>query len=165
MPNHSDADIERGLHALAVHGDAEKASSETGISARTIRDWRKRHAERFADICRDHARALTDHRFALSRRVWEALGKSIEVLQHDATLGLEAKDRATAARALTAIAETLDKTGRLDAGTPTEIAETQERPASEVLSERERLDREIDAALADPALRAEFERRLARRSE
>lgn len=95
---------------------------------------------------------------------------SASVLEAHATMlngirGGASKEQVQAAKALIDSFVAVDKVARLDAGTPTEIAETQERPASEVLSERERLDAEIDAALSDPALRAEFERRLAKGRE
>lgn len=93
---------------------------------------------------------------------------SASVLEAHATMlngirGGATKEQVHAAKALIDSFVAVDKVARLDAGTPTEIAETQsDRPAAEVLDERARLDAEIDAALSDPALRAEFERRLAK---
>jgi hypothetical protein len=55
---HTDTDIERGLTALAVLGDAEKASKQTGYNARTILSWRDRHPDRWAHIETNRARII-----------------------------------------------------------------------------------------------------------
>lgn len=54
----AEVDIERGLTALAVLGDTEKAAKRTGLKARTIRHWRNVHAERYEHIVANRARLI-----------------------------------------------------------------------------------------------------------
>jgi ATP-dependent exoDNAse (exonuclease V) alpha subunit len=55
---YADADIERGLTALAVLGDSEQASEHTGIPSSTIRSWTKNQPERYEHILNNRARLI-----------------------------------------------------------------------------------------------------------
>lgn len=55
---YAEADIERGLTALAVLGDSEQASEHTGIPSSTIRSWTKTQPERYEHIVANRARLI-----------------------------------------------------------------------------------------------------------
>lgn len=55
---HSEQDIERGLTALAVLGDAEKAAKQTGLNSRTILSWREKQPQRYEHILANRARII-----------------------------------------------------------------------------------------------------------
>jgi hypothetical protein len=49
-PRHTPEDIERGLTALAIAGNSHKAAEMSGFRDRTLRLWREKHADRYAEI-------------------------------------------------------------------------------------------------------------------
>jgi hypothetical protein len=55
---YAEADIERGLTALAVLGSSDKAAAHTGLNARSILNWRDKHPERYAHIEANRARLI-----------------------------------------------------------------------------------------------------------
>ena len=144
-------DIERALAAWMKHGSAEQASKETGIPVRTIRCWRARHPERFADHCRRLARELQDLREETARDAAEGVREGVLICRQ-ALRGNSAVDGKTVAsliKALSYVENSLDRISRLDAGNPTDIVEDR-RTDNDLIGE-------IERALQDPSLRAAFE--------
>jgi len=151
-------DVERGFAALLKFGDAEKAAAETGIPATTLRTWRQKHPDRFVAVRREHARALEEMRASLAEKAWRGVGASIGVLASVMADG-EPRDKVAATRAMASIADLLDTKGRLDSDMPTEIVEQRDtRTDGELIAD-------IETALADPKLRAAFERERVRASK
>jgi len=134
--------VERGFAAWLRLGSAEAAEAETGIKAETLRSWKFREPQRFATAQRAHDEALAEYRVALSRKAWEAMGDGLATLQAILRTAEKDADRVAAARALVSLAVETDKVTRLDAGEPTEIAETRTRPVEVV-------DGELDAMLKE----------------
>ncbi len=149
-PDWKPEDIERALAAWMKHGSAEQASKETGIPVRTIRCWRARHPERFADHCRRLARELQDLREETARDAAEGVREGV-LISRQALRGNSAVDGKTGAsliKALSYVENSLDRISRLDASTPTEIVEDR-RSDGDLLVE-------IQQALNDPALRQQW---------
>jgi len=72
---HTDAQVELALQALIEHdGNAEAASKDTGIPARTLRDWR---GKEFAD---EFARLRREKRKGFIEKVWEVAGQALDEL-------------------------------------------------------------------------------------
>lgn len=55
---YAEADIERGLTALAVLGTTGAASTHTGIPATTIQTWKERQPDRWDNIVANRARLI-----------------------------------------------------------------------------------------------------------
>src|SRR5215217_5308287 len=101
-------DIERGLFALALYGDATAASRQLEASGQrvpksTLQSWKLTHAERFQEIANEHARKVREviaqeqveiaHAAGQAERV--AIAKTKKQLEDG-----EVKDASTAGRNL-----------------------------------------------------------------
>jgi hypothetical protein len=132
---HTEADIERGLTALAVLGDSDSASQHVGIPASTIRAWTKNQPERWQHIQANRARiidqaCIDEFRTLAQRAVRVAL---IGVQQEEKNL-LAGRTREPGQSALNIIktaALAIDKIALLE-GRPTTIIE--HRTADQILA-------------------------------
>lgn len=158
VPEYTPAQVEDALQAYARTGNATEAERKTGISYRTILDWRDSHAERFAAI-----RQLCARERAEAIRGQAHLGATTDL--HAARTVLRAgmagqanRDQVLAADKLIAAVTSIDRIARLDDATATEIVgePRDTRPDDE-------LTREIEAALADPIVRGAFTAAMGRR--
>ena len=148
QPDWKPDDIERAVSAWLRLGTAEAASRETGIPARTIRSWRTSHAQRFADQQAAFEQELRENRRAIAKEVIDGIREGVLVCRKGLRGSPEPKDAAALVRALATVDGNLDRFERLDAGSPTSITEDRRSDAD--------LLREIEEALSNPALRAQF---------
>ena len=144
-------DIERGLAAWLRLGTSTAAAAETGIAAGTLRSRRHRHPELACKIREAHDCAMKELREEIAKDAAEGIREAVLVARK-ALRGetvIDAKGAAAILRALATVDTSLDKIGRLDASTPTDIVEDR-RSDSDLIGE-------IERALKDPTLRAAFE--------
>ena len=106
-----------------------------------------------------HERALHQLREEIAQEAAEGIREAVLVARKSlrGEAPVDAKSAAAILRALATVDTSLDKIGRLDAGSPTEI--TEDRRSDDELV------RDIERALADPAMQAAMERRIAEREE
>ena len=149
-------DVERGLAAWLRLGTSKAAAAETGIPAGTLRTHRHRYPVMAAQIREAHERALRQVRDEIAKEAAEGVQEAILVarraLRGEAVI--DARGAAAILRALGSIDTSLDRIARLDASSPTEIREDR-RSDGDLLSE-------IERALGDPVLRAQFPERAAK---
>jgi len=80
----SPEDIERGLQALAENGgNAEAASKETGIPARTLRGWKGLYSDDFAELRREKRTGLIDDVWGAAREALKQLKEKLPNMKGD----------------------------------------------------------------------------------
>jgi hypothetical protein len=109
MPkHHTTHDIDRALTALAITGTSQAAAQQTGISQRTIRDWRHKHPDRWHDITTRRAHLIDQACINEFRQIvlnaTTATQQAVALTQADLThdLALPAQAAALAQRLTTA---------------------------------------------------------------
>ncbi len=147
--NWTPEDVERAIGAWLKLGSAEAASRETGIPGRTIRSWRVLHPERFTEHQERFRRELQAIREEVAHEAAEGIREGVLVCRKGLRGSPDPKDAAALVRALATVDANLDRFARLDAGSPTDITLDKRSDAD--------LMRDIEEALADPTLRAQFD--------
>ena len=113
-----------------------------------MRATKSRHPDRFERICAAFEQELRESRRAIAKETADGIREGILVYRQALRSNPDAKSAAALVRALATVDGNLDRMARLDAGSPTSINEDR-RGDGELL-------REIEDALADPGLRAQF---------
>lgn len=113
-PRRSPEEIERGLTALILAGSSTKASEACGISADTLRTWKRDHREQYDRLCESIepqvVKKIAAEAENLAIRIADREAKIIASLDDTKIAELEAKDLAATLRNLsTAKALQIDK--------------------------------------------------------
>jgi hypothetical protein len=153
---YAEADIERGLTALAVLGDSKQAADQTGISDRTIRDWRDKHPERWTHILANRARIIDQACVEEFREIAQTAAKASLAAVRKEAQNIEAgRTRDTAQAALNLIktaALAVDKVLLLE-GRPTSI--TEHRTTDDIMRSLEKKGYVVDSTATElPATEA-----------
>ena len=147
-PNYAPEVVDRALAAWLRLGSADAAERETGVPASTLRAHKHRHPDKFREIQAAFDRELREHRRAIAKEVVEGIREGVLVCRKGLRSSPDPKDAAALVRALATVDGNLDRFERLDAGSPTSITEDR-RADADLLAE-------IEEALRDPTLRAQF---------
>ena len=139
-------DIERGLTALVVTGNSQKAAELTGYGDRTIRKWHKSHAARFQAIEAKRAHLIDQACIEEFRAIVldgaRATRSAIAAAQQDINNGNTRDPAATARNLATASAIAADKVALME-GRPTSIVE--HRNPDDIIKRLEALGLVVDA--------------------
>ena len=148
MRNYPPEAVERALAAWLRLGSAEAAERETGIPAGTLRVHKHRNPDKFRELQEALDQELREQRRAIAQEVVEGIREGVLVCRKALRSSPDPKDAAALVRALATVDGNLDRFERLDAGSPTSITEDR-RADADLLAE-------IEEALRDPTLRAQF---------
>jgi len=139
---YTDADVERGLQAIAFYGSTYKAEKlmDQPIPRATLDKWKVTHSERYLEI-RNNTLAHTRQRQAvgyddLANRALEVAHRAINQVERDLKAG-NIKNPHDAAHKLTAAAAQATDKASLLRGLPTQLTITAD--ATELLSDLARL--------------------------
>ncbi len=114
-----------------------------------MRVHKHRNPDKFRELQEALDQELREHRRAIAKEVVEGIREGVLVCRKALRGSPEPKDAAALVRALATVDGNLDRFEPLDAGSPTSITEDRRSDAD--------LVQEIQEALSNPALRAQFE--------
>jgi hypothetical protein len=152
--NLSPEKIDECIEAHLRLGSSIRASEETGVPARTIRELRYSQPERFAAIRHELMRMREVAVTAMVSRFTDTLGGSLATMIKGMA-GNASDAQVRAAKAVVDSLAVLDKVSRLDAGTATDVVKTLGTPEAcddekaKAEAEKAQLDAQIAAWFAE----------------